>query len=545
MSRWQTRLILLSPEGFAMKWCFGVFVALIVPTATFAAEPVASNKAKADPAALAAVIDQQIGAGLKAHKVPAAPRADDAEFFRRVNLVLAGRVPVPSEVRLFLADNDPNKRAKVIEKLLAAPAYANHLTATWRGWLLPEAITDPQIAGAMPAFEAWLRTRIQSNMPFDQFVTELLTAPLNGRQPAPRVPGIDEDDGTASPLAFYTAKGGKPENLGAATSRLFMGIQLECAQCHDHPFSRWSRDQFWGLAAFYAGVEQQGGGLREVLDRRELSIPNGDRTVPATFLDDKEPEWQFRKSSRVTLAAWLTAKDNRFFARAAVNRFWGFVFGVGLVDPIDDFNEKNLPSHPELLDALAKAFVESGYDTKFILRAILLSETFQRSSATTDPGQKDVRLYARFPVQGLTSEQLFDSLSVVIGTPLEGPGGQYLQNPGSPRRQFLETFALTGRKTENATTIIQALTLMNGGLVGNATTVEASRTLAAIVELPGLTVPERVEAIYLTALSRAPKPEELKRVVAHIEAGGTGKEKERYADVLWALLNGVEFRTNH
>jgi hypothetical protein len=282
-----------------------------------------------------------------------------------------------------------------------------------------------------------------------------------------------------------------------------------------------------------------------VFDRRELSIPGADRTVPATFLDDKEPEWQFRKSPRVTLAAWITARDNPYFARATVNRLWGFVFGVGLVDPIDDFNDKNAPSHPELLDALAKAFVESGYDTKFILRAIALSETFQRSSATTHVGQKEVRLYGRFPVQGLTPEQLFDSLSVVIGTGLEGPGGAYLQNLGSARRQFLETFAVTGRKTENSTTIVQALTLMNGGLVGAATTVESSRTLAAVVELPGLTPEERIESLYLAALGRSPKPEELKRAGEYVKAAGSGEAKGRYADVLWALLNGVEFRTNH
>jgi hypothetical protein len=148
-------------------------------------------------------------------------------------------------------------------------------------------------------------------------------------------------------------------------------------------------------------------------------------------------------------------------------------------------------------------------------------------------------------MQGLTPEQLFDSLSVVIGTGLEGPGGAYLQNPGSGRRQFLETFALTGRKTESATTIIQALLLMNGGLVGAATTVESSRTLAAVVELPGLTEAERVEALYLAALGRAPKADELKRAVEHVRTGGTGEVKSRYADVLWVLLNGVEFRTNH
>jgi hypothetical protein len=536
-----------------MKWCFGLFAALVASTVLSAADPPRANradgargaKARTDPTTLAAVIDARIAETLKAHNVSAAPRADDAAFFRRANLALAGRVPVQSEVRLFLADTDPAKRAKAIDKLLASAAHTNHLTTTWRGWLLPEANTDPQIAGLVPGFETWLRGRFQANVPYDQFATEILTTPLGTRAATVRGAGTDDPDGTVNPLAFYLAKQGKPENLAAATSRLFMGVQLECAQCHDHPFSKWSRDQFWGLAAFYAGVVQQnGGGLREVLDRRELTIPGSDRTVAATFLDDTEPEWQFKKSPRVTLAAWLTTRDNPFFARAAVNRLWSIAFGVGLVDPIDDFNAQNKPSHPELLDELARAFVESGYDVKFILRAIGLSATFQRASATTHPGQKEVRLYARFPVQGLTPEQLYDSLSVVTGTRPEAPGAEFL-NPGSARRQFLETFALSSRKTDSPTTIVQALALMNGSLVGDATTIESSRTLSAVVELPGLSPAERIEALYLAALGRPPKPEELKRAIDHIRAGGTGEVKARYADVLWALLNGVEFRTNH
>jgi hypothetical protein len=524
-----------------LKCYLAAFAALAAGLPAVAADP---KPAKPTAAAVAALIDRHVGEKLKASNVPPAPLADDATFFRRVNLVLGGRVPVPSEVRRFLADADPDKRAKVIDRLLASPAFATHLTTTWRGWLLPEAATDFGVANSVPGFEAWLRNRIAANTPFDQFVTQLLTAPLGVRGTAGRQPDMLDEDGNTNPLAFYNAKEGKPENLAAATSRVFMGVQLECAQCHDHPFAKWTRDQFWGLAAFYAGVERpMNGALREVFDKRELTIPNADRTVPATFLDDKSPEWQFRKSPRVTLAAWLTSPDNPFFARAAVNRLWGFAFGLGLVDPIDDFHEQNKPSHPELLDDLAKAFVASGFDQKFVLKAIVLSETFQRSSGLTDPAQADVRLFARFPVQGLTPEQLFDSLAVVIGNGLEGPGGMFLQN-GGPRRQFAEAFAVTGRKTENPTTIIQALTLMNGGLVGGATTLESSRTLAAVVELPGLSPTERVDSLYLAALGRTPTSDESKRAVRHVERDSENA-KARYADVLWALLNGVEFRTNH
>jgi hypothetical protein len=491
-----------------------------------------------DPSgSLSTTIDQHITEKLNREKAKPAPRADDATFFRRIHLALGGRIPTASESRAFVASTDPDKRTKAVDKLLNSAAYANHLTTVWRTWLLPEAIANPEVAGAVPGFEAWLRTRVQANQPLDQFVLELLTLPLTPQQTS-QARSMNEEGPATTPIAFYNAKEGKPENLASATSRLFLGVQLECAQCHNHPFAKWSREQFWGLAAFYGGVTREGG-LREIPNRREMTIPNTDRTVPATFLDDKEPAWQFRKSPRVTLANWIVAKDNPFFAKATVNRLWGLLFGVGIVDPVDDFNDQNLASHPELLDALANAFIESGYDAKFILRAMVLSETYQRSSAISHDSQKNPRLFAVFPVQGLTPEQLFDSLSVVVGTPLEGPGGNYLQANGSPKRQFLETFNRLGKPTETQTTILQALTLMNGNLVGEAT--KGGRTLSAILELPGQSASEKIEAIYFVVLNRKPTEKESERTQKYVK----DEKRERYADVLWALLNSAEFRTLH
>jgi hypothetical protein len=403
------------------------------------------------------------------------------------------------------------------------------------------------VATQVPGFEAWLRPQIAGNVPFDKFVTALLTYPINQRQAVARPGQAMAADGTTSPVAFYAAKDAKPENLAAATSRLFLGVQLECAQCHDHPFAKWSREQFWGMAAFFGGVErpgnQAGAALREVFDRRELPIPNTERVAPAMFLDDTEPVWRFKTSGRITLAKWMTAKENPFFARATVNRLWGYLLGVGIVDPVDDFNEQNKPSHPDLLTAMAAAFASSGFDTRYLTKAIVLSEAYQRDSTATEPGQLDSRAFARFPAHGLTPEQLFDSFAVVTGGLSEGPGGAYLQNPGSGRRQFLDKFNLTGKRTEAETTILQALTLMNGGLVTEATDLKASRTLGAIVGLPGLTPAERVDAIFLAVLSRPAKPEERARILRHV--GGDEPKVERYADVMWVLLNGVEFRTNH
>jgi hypothetical protein len=500
----------------------------------------ASERIRPDAAALAAEIDRLVGEKLKDADVTAAPRSNDWAFFRRLNLAIAGRVPVASEARAFLADKSPDKRARAIEKLLASAAYANHMTVSWTGWLLPEAATDPNVANTVPGFEAWLRSRIRDDVSFDRIATELLTYPLNGRASANQAVDEYEMDAGNGPLAFYTAKDGKPENLAAATARVFLGVHLECAQCHDHPMAKWKRDQFWGLAAFFGGIERSNGALRETLGKRELLIPNSTRAVPATLLDDREPEWQYKKSLRATLATWAFAAENPFFARAMVNRLWWLVFGVGIVDPVDDFHDQNPPSHPDLLNTLARAFVESGFDTKFIVRAICLSETFGRSSAPPSAARQSLRLYAHFPMQGLSPEQLYDSLTVVLGD--RGDDGSPRLGPG--RQQFLEAFALSGQRTENPTTILQALTLMNGGQVGAATNMQSGRLLRGLVKLPGLTPEERIEALYFTVLSRPPRPTELERSLTYVKENKDGPDKA-YADVLWALLNGIEFRTNH
>lgn len=514
-----------------MKTCFSL-LSLLLAIGTVAA----AERPRPDPAVLAAEIDRLVADRLKSHGLSAAPAAEDAAWFRRVNLVLAGRIAASSEVRAFLADPGTDKRARAIERLLASAAYANHLTTSWRNWLLPEALTNPDIANAVPAFEVWLRTRIRTGMPLDQLTRELLTHPLNGRTAMATDP--ETADGDTGPLAFYLAKEGKPENLAAATSRIFLGVHLECAQCHNHPFARWTREQFWGMAAFFAGVERpMGGGLREMTGRRELLIPNSDRAVPITFLDDRAPEWQYKKSPRVTLAAWVTAPENPFFARAMANRLWWLVFGVGLVVPVDDLHDQNPPSHPELLDTLARALVDSGFDTRFLLRAICLSQTFGRASSVSDPQRQETRLFAHFPIQGLAPEQLYQSLAVVLGTPP--------QQIEANRQQFLETFAAASNPTDAPTTILQALSLMNGSLVGSATESKSGRLVGSVLQLPGLTPAERVEALYLATLGRPPAPRELQRALKYLDTNDAAARDARHADILWALLNGLEFRTNH
>ena len=262
-------------------------------------------------------------------------------------------------------------------------------------------------------------------------VREILTLPMARPSPNPQVFFYGQGDSN-TPMAYYQAKDGKPEDVAASTVRIFLGVRLECAQCHDHPFAKWSREQFWSQASFFAGIRpgRQGiyGPLSEVADRREMAIPNTDRVAQAQFLDGTEPRWKFKVSARETLADWMTAPENPFFARTAVNRLWAHFFGIGLVDPIDNFDPDNPASHPEVLDELAQAFIKSGYDNKFILRAITLSRAYRRASVIDSGDVPDPRLFSHMAVRGLTPDQLFDSLVVATGYRDPNPGRQRFYN---------------------------------------------------------------------------------------------------------------------
>jgi len=493
-----------------------------------------------DPQKLADRLDADLDAKLKAAKVPPAPMADDAEFLRRASLDLTGRIPSPREVYDFLADQSPNKRTKLIDELMESPRYASHAASVWRAVLAPETTALAEARVFRSGFEGWLRIKFRTNAPYDSIVRELITANLstNAEDPTPALRRPEDPN----PLAFYAVKEAKPENLAAVTTRVFLGVQIECAQCHNHPFARWTREQFWNQAAFFAGLERTGDGLfapiSEKVSTRDIAFGESKKRIPAVFLDGAEPSTKPDARLRTELAAWVTAKDNPFFARTAANRVWGQLFGRGIVDPVDDFHDDNKPSHPELLDDLAKAFADADYDLQFLIRAITRTKAYQRTSARTDPGQDDPKLFARMAVKGLTGEQLYDSL--IRATDFRERNGR-----GSPRDQFLTRFALTGKPAEPETSIPQALALMNGKFIADATTVSTSPALTAACELPGLTTAERVEMLYLSALSRKPTVKENDRVLKYIDDAGTDRLAERLGDVFWALLNSAEFRLNH
>lgn len=552
--------------GLRSGWPGGLV--LLAGAALSAAPPASTRPAGTDPdrkvRALAARMDHHLEAGWAAGAVQPAPLADDAEFVRRVSLDLAGRIPSVSEVRAFLEDTRPDKRLRLVDRLLEGPRYVTHFTQVWRALLLPEANTNFQARYLTPGFEAWLRRKLSANAPYDQMVRDLLTSPVG-----PAVQGNPyavAGRGT-TPIGFYLAKELKPENVAAATARLFLGVKLECAQCHNHPFADWKREQFWGLAAFFAGMQRQGNGdfvaaAPEKADRRELTIPGTERVVRAAFLDGTMPKWKTRQTPRETLAEWMTRADNPYFARAAVNRMWAYFLGTGLVEPVDEMvGGEHRSHHPELLDELAHAFTAHGFDLKFLIRAITASRAYQLTSRGREP--VEAHLFARMPLRGLSAEQLYDSVAQATGfrePAVVGPPGAVVFNNRSSRNDFLNRFANeTDRPTEVQTSILQALALMNGRLIADATSLEKSETLAAVVDAPFLDMAGRIETLFLATLSRPPREREKARILNYLAQASAGVEpgsprtpadqekasQQALANVFWVLLNSAEFYLNH
>jgi hypothetical protein len=495
---------------------------LCLPAARAGAPP-----ARLSAAALSARIDAHVAAGWKGRRVVPAPPADDAELVRRLHLDLTGRIPDILAARDFVENPDKDKRAKLIDRLLADDRHALHLANVWRAWLLPESgrRADP---AATTTFETWLRLQVKGNARWSEVVTGLLTG------------GPEESAGL-----FTQANENAPEKLAAASSRLFLGVKLECAQCHNHPFARWSRKQFWEFAGFFAdGGAAETGTERGVAPPGTIRIPGTSRTVSARFLDGKAPA--ATTDRRRALAAWLTARDNPSFARAAANRLWEYFLGVGLVEPVDDFREENPASHPALLALLGREFAAHDFDVRYLIRAIVGSKTYQRTSRQTHPGQADARLFARMRVRGLSPEQLFDSLALATCQKDDPDSLPRAADAPSPRADFLRRFPNHDRRAAQQTTILQALYLMNGKLVSEAASLAHNQNLAILARAKGVPVARRIDQLFLLTLARRPTAAERARLGRYVGQGGPGKDPaQALCDVFWVLLNTGEFSVNH
>lgn len=478
------------------------------------------GKTTRDARALALRMDRLLGAHWKSAKIKPTVATSDAEFVRRVYLDLTGRIPEILEVRDFLENPAKDKRQQLVLSLLADERYVQHFANVWSEWFIPQGTLQGRFARA--PLEASLRYSLKKNVSYAQMVDGLLTGPMR---------------------RMFDQAYRSPADQAGATSRLFLGIKLECARCHDHPFAHWKRKEFWQFAAFFTNPR---GDLRAG-QAPSIEVGNTGQKMRARFLAGGIPRWEKGRTPRRILLTWMVHHDNPFFARAAVNRMWAYFLGTGLIEPIDEMNAANPPSHPKLLDLVSREFIASNYDLKFLIQAITASQVYQLSSKITHPGQKNLHAFARMPVRGLSPAQLFDSLAIATGhaRKLNKVPSMGFTRVDPVRAEFLRRFRDQEQRVAMHTSILQALYLMNGPLVTQATSLEHNRNLAIIAD-SRVPLSLKVEQLYLVTLSRKPTPSERKRMVAYLKRGGpTASQRKALTDIFWALLNSSEFSTNH
>jgi hypothetical protein len=340
-----------------------------------------------------------------------------------------------------------------------------------------------------------------------------------------------------------------------SVGKLFLGVQIQCAQCHNHPFTKWKQTEYWGMAQFFYKVNAQVNRnaktdvvakVEEVnRPQRKLNpVPESAKNVAAKFLGAEQPKLDSTKPYRPVLADWICASDNPYFSRSIVNRAWAHYFGRGIVNPVDDLSDENEPTHPELLSALAKEFSGGGFDLKQLTRGICLSDAYQRTSVPTPANKSDSLLYSHMAIKVLTPEQLFDSLVAVVGEfgggkgpPGKGPAGRL--GGGSPRDRFVAFFAGSEnpKPTEYEAGIPQALRLMNNPRLSG------SPSLLSSLRSAGDDPAKVIERLYLMTLSRKPTGPETKKMNEYV--GKAADARAAYGDILWALLNSSEFALNH
>jgi hypothetical protein len=489
------------------------------------------------------LIDQKAAARWRELGLAPSPPCSDAEFLRRSMLDSIGTIPSPDEIEDFLADNDPAKRTKLVDRLLARPEYIDYWTLKWGDILRVN--SDKLGAQGMLAFDRWLRGAFRANMPVDRMVHELVTAQ-----------GSIFSNGPAN----YFRIASNPGDLAETTAQVFMGVRLQCARCHHHPFESYGQDDYYALAAYFARVrskrsEEFGifGGDQVIYVARsgEVYQPRtGKKMMPRPLGDAPFDDPVDRRRA---LAKWLTTQNPRWLARNVVNRYWGYLLGKGLVSPIDDLRETNPPSNPELLDALADTFIKSGYDLKALLRLILTSRTYQLSAQATPANRLDTMFFSHYPLKRLTAEQLLDAVNAATGTVDKFPripaGTRAISLPDtSYASYFLDTFGRPVRaiacecERSSDPNLSQALHLMNSELL-NRKLIERNGRLLRILRDPKLTDNTLVRRLYLLTFNRPPTNAET--TAAEALLAESSSRPAGASDLLWALLNSKEFLFNH
>src|SRR5262245_12594777 len=382
------------------------------PSSITAPIAVPATGTKVDAAQLAKIIDDQIQKKLDAEGMKPSPKSDDAEFLRRVYLDIVGVVPTPEKVKEFLNSKDPDKRRKVIDELLADPRFGTHLAESWTGLMIPRE-SNNRLLNYTPLL-TWMSEKFNADTPLNKMIFDLITAT-----------GSQDENGAVT----YFVGNPTVDKMTDNVTRMFLGVQLQCAQCHNHPFTDWKQTEYWAMAAFFmktkltatpqqaakkgktVGIVEAGGPTKG----KKGNLPESAKFVPAKFLQGESPKLKTDEPYRPVLAQWVTSPTNPFFARAMVNRFWYQLYGRGLVNPVDDMHDENPASHPPLLAALTEQFKANEFNVKYLYRAILNSETYQRTSRPNDSNKDDKELFSRAQVRVLTPEQLYDSLTTVVG----------------------------------------------------------------------------------------------------------------------------------
>jgi hypothetical protein len=490
-------------------------------------------------------IDEKLRSRWKELGLAPSPLADDAEFLRRLFLDALGTLPTPDEIKRFLADDRPDKRNRIIDAVLQRPEFVDFWTLKWGDWLRIN--RDLVSYKGMWAYHGWLRQAVRANRGVDAMVRELLTAQ-----------GSNFTEGPVN----YSLTARNPEDLGEATAQLFLGVRMQCARCHHHPFEKWSQEDYCGLAAFFAQFGTKAGKLSDpssgsdtivfVRGFGEITHPRMDRHVPPRGLDG--PPVPPGGDRRKALAEWLTAPDNAFFARNMANRYWAAVMGRGLVEPVDDLRATNPPSNPALLDALADDFIRHGYDARHLLRTIFASRAYQLGSRATPANAADAvnAHFTRRTPRRLTAEQLADALDAATGTresyPNLPPGTRAIQLPDTRVRSYLlDVFGRPGRQAvcdcERGTqpNLAQALHLLNGDALNRKIDAPDGRVVRLV--RAGVLESQLIKELYLATLSRLPDSEEMARARRWLAEAPTPREGA--GDLLWVLLNCREFLFNH
>ncbi|HEX3149334.1 MAG TPA: DUF1549 and DUF1553 domain-containing protein [Gemmataceae bacterium] len=513
---------------------------------------------RADAETLHQTIDSRIQAAWEREKVKPARPATDAEFLRRVSLDLIGEVPTYEETVAFLDDNDAGKRERLVDKLIADVRFARHQADVWDMVLFgrrpPGFETDKR-----DGFRTWLASKFEKNTPYDQWARDLLKA--EG----------DSVDGGAMYLVQYRSA---PEDAIEAISQTFLGVQLQCSRCHNHPYEKWKQKEFFGMAAFLARLEVVQVGKKGNLNVYAIGEKNsgdvkftgpakdarpgdkGEPVKPKFLLGDElnepplpkdfkevkfvnnQPPPKPKFSRKDALADWITRADNPFFARAIANRLWAQFMGRGLVHPVDNLSPSNVPSHPELLDALAKKIVAHNFDLKWLIREVVTSRTYQLSAAGTGEALPQWFQHARS--RPLSAEELIESWRIVTGyAASEKTSGKKTDtNRFRPFGEYMvHFFGAPNTGTGDFQGGLHEHLYMNNGPLSQMIGVKGG--IAEYVADAKKPMAERVERLFLTTLNRRPTAEEAKKFAAFLEG------KNSPGDAVWALITSSEFRFNH